>query len=242
MSSYNYFANVYDELTENVEYEHRADYIHSLLKNNGIYNGTLLDLACGTGTMSLLMKKRGFNIIGIDLSDEMLSIACSKSNGDISLLKADMCNFSLPCPVDACMCNLDSINHLVDINDVKSCFKCVCSSLNENGLFIFDVNTIYKHCRILKDNSFIFDEEDYFLAWDNEWLGDDTIRLFIDIFVYNGKNYDRYSENFLEKAYSIDEMKKALEPYFDVLGVYNDLSLTKPKNESERLYFVCRRK
>lgn len=240
--SYNYFAQVYDDLTGNVEYEKRANYILKLFKENGVQNGTVLDLACGTGTMALIIKNRGFDVIGVDLSDDMLSIADNKSNGLISLIKAPMQSFSLDKTVDACMCNLDSINHLADIEEIKDTFKCIYNSLNENGIFVFDVNTVYKHKNILADNSFIFDEEDYFLAWDNEQLDDNVIKLYIDIFVFNGKNYDRYSESFTEKAYEVNELKQALEPYFDVLNVFDDLSKEKAKNNSERLYFVCKRK
>lgn len=242
MSSYNYFANIYDDLTNNVEYEARADYISSLFSSNGINKGALLDLACGTGTMALLMKHKGYDVTGVDFSEDMLVIADNKANGSLKLIEADMRDFSLSKPVNACMCNLDSINHLTDINDVKSCFECVYNALTENGLFVFDVNTIYKHNHVLKDNSFIFDEEDFFMAWDNEWLDDNLIQLYIDIFVYNGKSYDRYSESFLEKAYSINELKIALEPYFGVLGIYDDLSCEEPKEDSERLYFICKRK
>lgn len=240
--SYNYFSQVYDDLTDNVEYEKRANYILKLFKENGVKSGTVLDLACGTGTMGLIVKNSGFDVIGIDLSDDMLSIADNKSNGLIKLIKAPMQDFSLDMSVDACMCNLDSINHLDNIEDVKSTFRCVYNSLNEDGVFIFDVNTVYKHKNILADNSFIFDEEDYFLAWDNEKLSDNVIGIYIDIFVFNGKNYDRYSESFKEKAYEVDELKLALEPYFDVLDVFDELSREKAKNDSERLYFVCKRK
>lgn len=242
MSSYNYFANIYDDLTDNVEYETRADYIADLLAKEGVSKGRFLDLACGTGSMSVLFQNKGFDVIGVDLSDDMLAVADNKLSGELTLIKADMCDFSLSQPVNACICCLDSINHLADINDVKDCFKCVYEALDENGVFVFDVNTIYKHNYVLKDNSFIFDEEDYFLAWDNERLEDNTVRIYIDIFVDNGKSYDRYSESFCEKAYSIDELKGAFEPYFDVLNVYDDLSHDKPKNDSERLYFVCKRK
>lgn len=240
--SYNYFAQLYDGLTNNVEYEKRTEYILNIFSENGIKNGTVLDLACGTGTMGIIVKNKGFDVIGVDLSEDMLSVADNKSNGSMRLVKAPMQDFSLEKAVDACMCNLDSINHLSDIEDVKKTFKCVYNSLKQDGIFVFDVNTIYKHTNILANNSFIFDEEDYFLAWDNELLEDNVIRIFIDIFSYNGVNYDRYSETFNEKAYKVEELKSALEPYFDVLNVFDDVSREKPKSNSERLYFVCKRK
>ncbi len=240
--SYNYFAQLYDDLTNNVEYEKRTEYILNIFNEHGINSGTVLDLACGTGTMSLIVKNNGFDVIGVDLSEDMLSVADNKSNGSIRLVRAPMQEFDLGKTVDACMCNLDSINHLNNIEEVKNTFNCVYNSLKKNGIFVFDVNTVYKHNNILANNSFIFDEEDFFLAWDNELNKDNVIKIFIDIFAYNGINYDRYSETFTEKAYEVDELKSALEPYFDVLDVFDDVSREKPKNDSERLYFVCKRK
>lgn len=240
--SYNFFAQIYDELTNNVEYEKRIDYIVNILNQNGLNSGKILDLACGTGTMSILVKNRGFDVVGLDLSEDMLAVADNKSNGSITFIKSSMQDFELSEKIDACMCNLDSINHLGSIEDVKNTFECVYKSLNKNGIFIFDVNTVYKHKEILANNSFVFDEENYFLAWDNELIEENVIKIFIDIFAYNGINYDRYSETFIEKAYDVDEIKSSLEPYFDVLNVFDDVSFNEPKIDSERLYFVCKRK
>lgn len=242
MAAYNYFAQIYDDLTENVDYQARCDYIISLLNRHKINGGTLIDLACGTGSMGVLMVQNGFNVIGIDSSCDMLSMADRKSNGKVLYIHAEMQNFAFPEPADACMCNLDSINHLNDINEVKNTFKCVFNALKKDGIFVFDVNTVYKHQNILADNTFVFDEKDYFLSWDNELIDSETVRIILDIFVFNGKNYDRYSEDFFERAYKIPELEAALSPYFDVLGIYDDLTLNKPKTNSERLYFVCRRK
>lgn len=240
---YNYFALHYDELTENVDYKVRSDYISGFFNKSGIpENASLLDLACGTGTMSLLFKEKGYRVIGIDLSSEMLSAADNKANGTIPFIKAEMQNFSLTEPVDACVCCLDSINHLSSLKEAEKTFECVYNALNENGIFVFDVNTVHKHRNILADNSFIFDEENYFLSWDNERIDDYSIRIMLDFFVYNGKNYDRYSEEFVETAFETEALSAALEPYFEILGIYDDLSLDKPKTDSKRLYFVCKRK
>ncbi len=240
---YNYFALHYDELTENVDYKVRSDYISGFFNKSGIpENASLLDLACGTGTMSLLFKEKGYQVIGIDLSSEMLSAADNKGKGTIPFIKAEMQNFSLTEPVDACVCCLDSINHLSSLKEAEKTFECVYNALNENGIFVFDVNTVHKHKNILADNSFVFDEENYFLSWDNERIDDYSIRIILDFFVYNGKNYDRYSEEFIETAFETEALSAALEPYFEILGIYDDLSMDKPKTDSERLYFVCKRK
>lgn len=240
---YNYLAERYDALTENVDYKVRSEYISGFFDKYGIKKGALiLDLACGTGTITKLMYEKGYKMIGIDASEEMLSLADSKLQGSADFIKGRMQDFCLYEAADACICCLDSINHLSSIEEVGDAFECVYNSLKDGAIFIFDVNTIYKHNCILADSSFIFDEEDYFLAWDNELLDDNRIRIMLDFFVYNGKSYDRYSEEFIEKAYSVNELKDTLSPYFEVLGVYDDVSLEPPENSSERLYFICKRK
>lgn len=240
MSSYNTFARFYDDLTQNVDYEVRSDYISDFFCKYGVKSGKILDLACGTGSLSLLLSNKGYDVTGVDLSDDMLTIASGKANGKIRLLKADMTDIFLDERFNGCVCTLDSINHLVTLDKVKKCFKCVYDLLIPGGIFIFDVNTVYKHNHILSDNSFIFDEEDYFLAWDNENLGNNTVRILLDFFVFNGKNYDRYSEDFCEKAYSIDELTSALEG-FEILDIFDEMTYNKPMKDSERIYFVCKR-
>ncbi len=245
MSSYNTFAYFYDALTQNVEYETRSNYIYSFFNVNNIKSGTVLDLACGTGSMSLPFMEKGYNIVGIDCSEQMLEIASNKfsqKGNDFSLLKAEMQNFRLESRIDACICCLDSINHLNNISDVQKTFENVYASLKENGLFVFDVNTVYKHNNILSDNTFVFDEEDFYLVWDNETVNDRAVRILLDIFVYNGSSYDRFSEEFKETAYTVDELIKLLiNSGFKDINVYDELSLNAPKENSDRIYFVCKR-
>lgn len=239
MRSYNGFAQFYDCLTENVDYEVRSDYISNFFSEYGNGGKKLLDLACGTGSFSNIFEQKGFDVTGIDLSSDMLTIAKSKSP-NISFVNADMTEFSFAEKFDFCICMLDSINHLTDIADVQKCFSCVYDSLNEDGLFIFDVNTLYKHSSILADNAFVFDEEKFFLSWDNEFDGADSVQIFLDIFVFNGKNYDRISESFSEKAYDISTLKDTLHG-FDIIGIYDELTLDEQRDDSERLYFVCKK-
>lgn len=245
MSSYQTFAYLYDELTQNVEYEKRCNYICSFLNKNNLSSGTVLDLACGTGSFSVLLMNRGFDIVGIDCSEEMLEIASnrlSEAGNNFSLMKAKMQNFSLSAKVDAAICCLDSINHLNSLDDVEQTFKNVFSSLNKNGMFIFDVNTIYKHNEVLADNTFVFDEDDYYLVWDNEKEDDRTVRLILDMFIYNGSSYDRYGEEFEETAYSVTELKNALDKAgFSDIKIYDELTFDKPNDKSERIYFVCKK-
>lgn len=245
MNSYCEFSAVYDELTQNVDYPKRFEYINHFLIENNITNGTVLDLACGTGSMSIELIKNGFDVIGIDLSENMLELASNRllEYGDnFSLLKGNMTDYRLNKNVKACICSLDSINHLNDINDVEKTFCNVYNSLDENGVFVFDVNTIYKHNEILANNTFVFDEEDFYLVWDNEFVSDRVVRILLDMFVWNGKSYDRFSESFEETAYSIDDLLDALyRAGFSDISVYDELTLNPPRDKSERLYFICKK-
>lgn len=241
MSSYKQFAYYYDRLTENVDYKVRGDYISNFFSDCGNGGNSLLDLACGTGTFTKYFADKGYNVCGIDLSEDMLTIAQSKLSGSATLLNADITSFDFESDFDYCICMLDSINHLQNISAVKKCFDCVYNSLKSGGLFIFDVNTPYKHNFILADNTFVFDEEDFFLSWDNELTEENKVRIMLDLFVYNGSNYDRYSEEFYETAYTINELKELLTA-FELVGIYDDLTLDEPVNSSERVYFVLKRK
>ncbi len=237
MSSYKSFAAFYDSLTYNVNYEAACGYITSFLnKGEGL---KLLDLACGTGSMTKLMCDAGYDVTGVDLSEDMLLVASSKCSA--SFIKADMRSFDFKERFDNCICCLDSINHLNSLEDWKSCFESVYKSLKTGGVFVFDVNTVYKHNSVLADRTFVFDEEDYYLVWDNEDEGDNKIRIMLDFFVFNGVNYDRFSEEFYESAFALDEIKSALSPCFEVLGIYDNITQNPPENDSERVFFICKK-
>lgn len=240
MSSYNKFADFYDILTENVDYKVRSDYISNFFSEYGNGGINLLDLACGTGNFSKEFSDRGYAVTGLDLSCDMLTVADSKCDGKVVFIQGDMTDFQFEKKFDYCISMLDSINHLHDVKDVGKCFDRVYNCLSPGGLFIFDVNTVFKHKNILADNTFVFDEDDFFLSWDNELLEDNTVRILLDFFVFNGKNYDRYSEEFFEKAYEIDELIDKLDK-FEILGIYDELTLDAPKKDSERVYFVLKR-
>ena len=242
MSSYHIFEKFYDALTQNVDYGVRSAYLSDLFSQAGKPTGTVLDLACGTGETARYLTEKGYRVIGLDLSADMLTVATAKGIPDLTLLCADMTDFALPEPVDACCCTLDSLNHLPDLSAVKRCFQCVAEALVPDGVFIFDVNTVYKHREVLADNAFIFDQDGYFLAWDNELLDERRVRILLDFFVENGAHYDRFSEELTETAYTVGELTAALSDRFDVLGVYEELSDRPPQPDSERIYFVCKRK
>lgn len=248
MAYFEAFAGVYDIFTEGVDYKSRADYILSLLRNNGIENGTLLDLACGTGSLTVEFCKKGFETIAVDLSEDMLLSAREKLEafGDKALILCqDMRQLDLFGTVNAAVCSLDSINHLDNIDDVRTVFQKVSLFTEPGGVFVFDVNTLYKHNCILADNTFVYESEDAFLVWQNSLQEDGrSVDIMLDIFTENENGlYERESEDFTETAYSEDEIKAALwQAGFTDIEVFDDLSFDKPSEDSQRVYFTAKKK
>ncbi len=245
MSSYNFLSTLYDALTENVDYEVRSDYISDFFLTENVEPKRIIDLACGTCSISIPFAKKGIEVIGVDASEDMLSIASQKANEldlNLSLINTKMQDFVFTQGADAVLCSLDSINHLTSYAEVVKTFKNVYDSLNNGGIFVFDVNTIYKHQEILFNNTFVFDEEDYYLVWDNEQVDDVEVRILLDFFMFNGENYDRYSEEFNERAYELDDIAQSLSNIgFTNIAMYDELTRNAPNDESERVYFVCKK-
>ena len=162
MPSYLSFARFYDGLMQDACYEKRCDYILKLAESFGHDMGITLDLACGTGTLTRLLKKRGVDVFGIDYSMEMLSEAmqsASEEGLDILFLRQKMQSIDLYGTINTCVCTLDSINHLTKIEDVAKTFDRVGLFMDDDGLFIFDVNTVYKHKNVLADNTFVYEND-----------------------------------------------------------------------------------
>ena len=244
--SYSSFASVYDELTFNVDYEKRAEYIMSILKDNGIEDGLLLDLACGTGSLSVEFAQKGFEVIATDSSADMLMEAQNKAFSEgvnIMFLCQKMQETDLYGTVRAIVCSLDSINHLENIEEVRKTFSVLKNFIDDGGIMIFDVNTLYKHREVLGNNTFIYDEKNVYCVWQNRLLPDNkTVSINLDFFVKNGNTYERFNENFKETAFSDEEITSAVENSgFKVVKRYSDLSCSTPKEDTERVYYVIRR-
>ena len=238
--SYSSLAEVYDKLTENVEYEKRAEYIHSLLLKNGADRGVLLDLACGTGTLSVELSKFGYDMILCDLSAEMLVFARERLP-DALILCQSMTQLDLYGTINHAVCSLDSINHLLKPCDVKAAFSSVSLFMEKGGVFVFDVNTIYKHENILGNNSFVSEKDNVFCVWQNYYKKKSkTVDINIDIFIEDENKYERLRESFSERAYSVEDIKKWLsETGFEVTGIYDDMTENEPTETSERVYFTA---
>lgn len=245
--SYDDFSRFYDLLTDNVEYEKRADYFCRLLSMCGIKNGILLDLGCGTGSMSFEMADRGFDVIGVDSSVGMLNAAQQKmfeSGRQILLLNQNMQEIDLYGTVDSAVCVLDGINHLSCEADVKKTFEKVSLFMNKGGAFAFDVNTVYKHKNILADNVFVYEPENLFCVWQNNYnCSDNSVEISLDFFEEEDGVYYRSCESFTEQAYELCDIKQWLEEAgFEVVGIFDDMTTEDVKPESERAVFLAKKK
>lgn len=245
MSSYGVFADYYDALTLNVDYEKRALYIVNTLKKLGHKMGLTLDLACGTGKLTLELKKLGVDVYGADGSQEMLSFAYEKAveNGfNILFLCQKMQELNLYGGIDTCVCTLDSINHMTDIEDVRKTFERVFLFLNDGGYFIFDVNTVYKHQNVLCDNTFVYDLDEVYCVWENSLQENNIVDININLFVPEGELYERFEESFSERAYSDAQLMSMLNGAgFEVVKRFSDMSENAPEESDERIIYIAKK-
>ncbi len=248
MSGYGAFSYFYDRLTGNVDYPAIADAVERYIGRFGGRKGILLDVACGTGSLCEQLARRGFDVIGTDSSPEMLGVALDKkfdSGLPIQYLCQEMTALDMFGTIDVTVCTLDSINHLPSLEDVKNAFERVSLFAFPDGMFIFDINTAYKHREVLAQNAFTYDLGDLFCAWQNQYNDTDgSVDIFLDFFEKNGQgSYDRYSESFTERLYTRDEILSLLkETGFEILAEYDGYTDAPPNETSERLVFVARKK
>lgn len=247
MSGYSVFARYYDSLTANIDYGKRAEYFHRIIKLFKKTEGNiLLDLACGTGSIAEEMAKIGYDVIGVDNSDEMLGIALDKKFEkllNIQYLCQDMRKLDLYGSIDITICALDSINHLKSLSDVKKVFSNVALFSEPDALLIFDVNTLHKHRNILANNTFTYETDKVFCVWENTLIPEtDEVKMNLEFFELeeNGM-YSRSSDSFSEVAYSEENIEKLLkECGFEILGKYGDDTLASPASDSQRIVYAAR--
>ena len=244
MSGYQIFSQFYDNLTFNVDYAKRADYIQSVLSLFGHAPGLTLDLACGTGSLTVELKRRGVDIFGIDGSYDMLSQAMDKAYDaqfEMLFLCQQMENLDLYGTIDTCICTLDSLNHITEKEKLQQVFDRVALFMNPDGYFLFDVNTVYKHQNILANHTFVYDTDKVFCVWQNSLKENNIVSIELDLFEREGEAYHRCTERFQERAYAIDELKEMLSNAgFETKAVYHDLATEPLKEDSDRAVFVAR--
>jgi len=242
------FAGCYDLFTQNVGYKKRAAYFDSIIrKYSDCADGILLDLACGTGSLAMEMDRLGYDVIGVDQSEYMLSVASGKAFEDqrnILFLRQKMEYLDLFGTVDNCICALDSLNHLSGKFALSQAIGRVSLFLNPGGLFVFDVNTAYKHREILANNTFVHDAKDIFLVWRNSLREDDGVEISLDFFEERADGgYHRSSENFIEMLFTPQTVEILLAEHgFDVIAVFGDDSFDQPKDTTQRLIYTTKKR
>ena len=257
MESYTNFAYVYDTFMDNVPYDEWCKYLVMLLKQYGVDDGIVLDMGCGTGNMTSRLCQLGYDMIGIDNSEDMLAIAREKAGEDtmdILYLLQDMREFELYGTVRAAVSICDSMNYITNEEDLLQVFKLVNNYLDPKGIFIFDLNTIYKYKHLLGDATIAENREDCSFIWDNYYDEEQQINEYeLSIFVraeddeedesdgLEGEPFYRFSEVHYQKAYTLERIKELLEKAgLEFVTAYDAFSLNPPKEDSERIYVVAR--
>jgi len=216
-------ADYYDTLMKGIDYSDWVDYTVELFKRFGHKPKRVLDLACGTGTATLELARRGFEVTAIDLSSEMLEILKKKKKTHkIEIIKTDMQNFKLSHPVDAVTCFFDSINYLTDERELKRCFRCVYEALAEKGIFLFDMNTIYGLSKVWGTNTLIREIDNIYSVWRSVYDASKHIStLYLTLFVGDGKFYKRVEEMHQERAYPMEKIEELLlEAGFSTVDIF----------------------
>ncbi|MBQ3017926.1 MAG: class I SAM-dependent methyltransferase [Clostridia bacterium] len=245
---YSNLASVYDALNVGCDYDKLAMLIDATIKKyEKTKTSLVLDLACGTGKLTFLLRDLGYDMTGVDSSEAMLSLARDYAeNHDISdvlFLCQDMRSFELYGTVDACVSTLDSINYLTKLKDVESCFKLVHNYLIPDGVFIFDLNTPYRFNEVYGTRDYVLENESALLAWQNDYNKKTKLcKFYLSIFEENKNGtYSRFDEVQTEKCYERKQIEALLKKCgFELLCVYGDTNMKAPEDTDEKWYFVSR--
>ncbi len=243
--SYSAIAECYDALNSHIDYSSWASFLHSEIRAGGVSDGSLvLDLACGTGNITLPLAALGYDMIGIDLSESMLNVARSKRGGqDILWLCQDMRSFELYGTVGAVVCCLDSINYLTSKKDLAKCFSLVHNYLDPDGIFIFDINTPYKFEKVYGENHYILEDDGIYCGWQNYYSKKSGRCDFaLSVFYEKGDgSYERFDEIQTERCWSMRTVKNLLASSgFNIIKTVSGFDCRPLSDTDERAYFVCR--
>ena len=247
---YGLLAPFYDEFNKDIDYSAWADFIEKIFEKHSKIGkpDLVLDLGCGTGSMTLELARRGYDMTGIDYSPEMLDVARERAFDEgigqtVLWLCQDMREFELYGTVDAAVCCLDGINHLTGAKDLDKCLKLVHNYLMPNGLFIFDINGKHKFENVYADMTYTMEKDGAFCIWQNYYneknkLCDFYITLFEEC---EDGRYERYEETQREKMYTVKSIKQSLERNsLELVGIYSDFDMKEGSDSDDRLYIVAR--
>jgi len=245
MDAYKKLAISYDRLTNDVDYSAVVDFYHTILSQEGVKPRTAVDLACGTGSVSLLLAQHGYQVTGVDMSEDMLTVAYSKAqqldNPPVFACQK-LQELHLPRGVDLAVCGLDSMNYIVDPADCEKAIKRVFKALNPGGIFIFDVNTPEK-LRAMDGQVFLDEDDDVYCVWRGDFDGQTNICSYgMDLFQRQGKTWQRSFEEHQEYAYTQEQLMQYLKSAgFNNIRVYGDRHMGAPTAQDQRIYFSARK-
>lgn len=245
MASYESFARVYDLFMDNIPYEEWCGYLHTLLEKYDVADGLVLELGCGTGTMTELLADCGYDMIGVDNSADMLEIALEKkerSGKDILYLQQDMREFELYGTVRAIVSVCDSMNYITDEADLLEVFRLVNNYLDSGGVFIFDLNTLFKYEQ-LGESVIAENREESSFIWENWYDPADQVNEYdLTLFIRNDEGlYEKYEETHYQKAYALETVCQLIrQAGMKLEAIYDAFTFEKPRPDSERVYIVAR--
>lgn len=246
MAVYGEFADVYDLFMDNVDYPAWSRYLVGLLKKYGISDGLILDLGCGTGTMTELLADAGYDMIGVDSSVDMLQEALKKrdaSGHDILYLEQDMRSFELYGTVRAVVSVCDCLNYMTEPEDLLAVFRLVNNYLDPGGMFIFDLNTVHKYEEIGEQTIAENRDEGSFI-WENLYDPEQRLNEYIlTLFLREGKSglYRKEEEIHVQRAYTLEEIKDMLhQAGMDYLGAFAAYTDHAPEKTSDRILVIAR--
>ena len=246
MASYEEFAQIYDWALNELPYETWLSYIETIFKRFEAKPKVVLDLGCGTGTITNLMASKGYEMIAVDLSEDMLAIAKGKakeSDQEVIYLNQNMTELDLYGTVDAVISCGDSLNYVLDEKDLLAAFKHVNNFLNPGGLFVFDMNSIYKFKEALGNRTYAENHEDYAYIWENYFYEEESINEYeVTIFIKNATgSFDKATEIHHERGYEIEHIKRLLDQSgLKLEAIYNDNTFEPATAMTERIYYVAR--
>lgn len=250
LDGYSVLAPVYDKLNDTVDYDKWADFIEKCFEKYAEKKPkSVLELGCGTGSMTLELARREYDMTALDLSEDMLAVADNRAReeglNNILLLCENMCAFELYGTVDAVICCLDGINHLDIKDDLYACFALVNNYLNPHGLFIFDVNTPYRFKTTYADRDYILEDDGVMCCWRNRLnKKGDVVDFCLTVFEENEDGtWSRTDGVERERAYGLRSLKNALEANgMELVDVSADYDFAEPTDKTERWYITAKKK
>ena len=245
MDAYHNLAASYDRLTNDVDYASVVDFYWKILEKEGLQPRTAVDLACGTGSVAMLLAKKGLRVTAVDMSEEMLCVAAQKAQ-ELEELPCFVCQqlqqLRLPRGVDLAVCALDSLDYITDPDDCAEAIRRIYRALNPGGCFIFDVNTPEK-LRAMDGQVFLDEDDDVYCVWRGEFDEATNICSYgMDLFQRKGNLWQRSFEEHREYAYSAEQLKGYLKAAgFTSIRVFGDRTFAQPKTGEQRIYIKARK-